>query len=96
MRTGASFTVGENGFSSGHANCNAGEKATGGGVYPDSNVYFPAVIASFPLPNANAFTTPNNGTTPTGWEVWVSDNDTTSSTAPTTITMTPYVICASP
>jgi hypothetical protein len=95
MRTGPAFTVSANSFATGAANCNAGERATGGGVYPNSNVFFPNVIASFPLPNATAFTAPQNGVTPTGWRVWVSNVDAGGSTAPSTVTMTPYVICVS-
>jgi hypothetical protein len=92
MRTGPQFGVTRNSFQDGQANCVAGERATGGGVYPISNVYFPAVVASFPLPNAGAGGTPNNGVTPTGWQVWVSNNDQVG-TAPATVTMVPYVIC---
>jgi hypothetical protein len=99
MRTGASFNVLENDFNTGTANCSPGEKATGGGVIPaapNSNVYFPSVVASYPLPNPSTnTTTPGNGITPTGWQVWVADNDQKIGPAPT-ITMIPYVICASP
>jgi hypothetical protein len=95
MRTGPSFTVNRNSFATGAAGCNAGERATGGGAYPNSNVLFPNVAASFPTPNATAFTAPQNGVTPTGWRVWVSNPDVATSTAPATVTMTPYVICVS-
>jgi hypothetical protein len=91
MRTGAQFNVPRNSFAGGDVNCLAGERATGGGVYALSNVYFPAVVASYPLPNPTAGT-PNNDITPTGWHVWVSNNDQTG-TAPATATMVPYVIC---
>jgi hypothetical protein len=93
MRTGPAFNVSANSFTTGAAGCNAGESATGGGVYPNTNVFFPNIIASFPTPNANAFTAPQNGVTPTGWRVWVSNVDAGGSTAPATVTMTPYVIC---
>jgi hypothetical protein len=93
MRTGAAFNVNRNSFAIGSADCNAGERATGGGVYPNSNVYFPSLISSFPTPNATAFTTPQNGVTPTGWRVWVANNDVAGNIAPATITMTPYVVC---
>jgi hypothetical protein len=93
QRTGANFVVARNNFNDGTASCLAGERATGGGVYPISNVYFPSVIASFPTPNAAGGGTPQNGTTPTGWHIWVADNDAGGFTAPATITMTPYVIC---
>jgi hypothetical protein len=92
MRTGAQFSVNRNSFNDGSANCLAGERATGGGVYPTSNVYYPNVVASFPLPNPTSFAAPNNGTTPTGWHVWVANNDQTAN-APATVTMVPYVIC---
>lgn len=91
MRTGAQFLVNRNSFEDGQANCLAGERATGGGVFPVSNVYFPSVVASFPLPNPGSGT-PNNGVTPTGWQVWVSNNDQVGA-APATVTMVPYVIC---
>lgn len=93
MRTGPNFDVSRNSFATGAASCLAGERATGGGVYPVSNVYFPSVVASFPLPNPNAFSAPGNGTTPTGWRVWVANNDVAGLTAPATVTMTPYAVC---
>jgi hypothetical protein len=96
MRVGSDFTVLRNDFATGTASCNAGERATGGGVYPKSNVYFPRVGASFPTPNPASFTTPNNAVTPTGWRVWVSMDDTAGFTAPASVTETPYVICAAP
>lgn len=94
MRTGAQFTVNRNGFETGTAACLAGEMATGGGVYPTSNVFFPNVASSFPTPNPSAFTPPANGAVPTGWRVWVSNVDAAGSTAPATATMVPYVLCA--
>ncbi|HEY7073983.1 MAG TPA: hypothetical protein VH418_01375 [Solirubrobacteraceae bacterium] len=94
MRTGASFNVSRNSFATGTASCLAGERATGGGVYPVSNVFFPQMVASFPTPNPSSFTAPNNGVTPTGWRVWVANTDQGGFTAPDPITMIPYVICA--
>jgi hypothetical protein len=97
MRTGASFVLASGNQGFGSASCNAGEKATGGGVYPVSNVYFPTVVASFPTPNDSAFTNPpRNGITPTGWDVWVTNNSTVTQNEPNSVTMIPYVICASP
>jgi len=96
MRTGAAFTVSRNSFNDGSAACLAGERATGGGVYPNSNVLYPNVVASFPTPNPTAFNPPNTNTVPTGWHVWVSNPDVAANVAPATVTMTPYVICAAP
>jgi len=93
MRTGTAFNVNRNGFNTGTANCLAGEHATGGGVHPNNNVYFPRITASYPLPNPSSGT-PNNGGVPTGWQVWVANDDTGGFTAPATVTMTPYVLCA--
>jgi hypothetical protein len=92
MRTGPSVSIAAGNDGAGGANCNSGEKATGGGVYPESNVFFPYMVASFPLPNV-IFGTPGNGITATGWEVVVA-NPSNSNTNP--ITVVPYVICASP
>jgi hypothetical protein len=97
MRTGAAFTVSRNSFNDGQVTCQAGERATGGGVFANSNVFFPNVVASHPLPNPTTGT-PNTGITPTGWKVWVANNDifregTTPVVAPATVTMTPYAIC---
>jgi hypothetical protein len=94
MRTGADFSVTDSGspnFGNGTANCNPGERATGGGIYPENDVLAPIVVASFPRPNPDSFGPAGNGVTPTGWEVWVAN-----STSGRTVKMTPYVICASP
>lgn len=95
MRTGPSFNVARNNFATGAAQCLTGELATGGGVYPSTNVYFPSVIASFPTPNPTSFTAPGNGVAATGWRVWVANNDVAGLTAPASVTMIPYVLCAS-
>jgi hypothetical protein len=97
MRTGPSFLVNRNSFEDGTATCAAGERATGGGVFASSNVFFPNVVASHPTPNPTNGT-PNTGITPTGWHVWVANNDvfrdgSTPSQAPATVTMIPYAIC---
>ena len=84
-----------NNFTTGFATCNAGESATGGGVYPKDNVFFPNISASFPLPNPNAFDPPGTGVKPTGWRVWVSNPDTSGNNAPASVSMIPYVICIS-
>lgn len=96
MRFGASFSVSRNGFATGSANCNAGEKATGGGVYNEQNVYFPRVVSSYPLPNPGSPPATGNGITATGWKVWIALNDEGGSTAPATVDLLrAYVICAS-
>jgi hypothetical protein len=100
MRTGATTSINRGSFGTATANCLLGEKATGGGVYPNSNVFFPHVVASFPTPNNTAFGVPNNGITPTGWRVWVSNTDAHNGAggqlaASTPITVTPYVLCVS-
>lgn len=97
MRSGPTFTVNRNGFNVGDASCLAGERATGGGAFPVTNVFFPNVVASYPLPNPSSGV-PNTGITPTGWEVWVANNDVfrdgqTTLVAPATVTMRAYVIC---
>jgi hypothetical protein len=81
--------VNRNNYNFGTASCLAGERATGGGVQPVSNVYFPRVIGSFAQPATN-------GTTPTGWAVWVANDDTGGFNAPATVTVRAYVICAAP
>jgi hypothetical protein len=93
MRTGPDFTVDRNEFEGGKANCQPGERATGGGALT-GNVKFRNIVSSFPTPNPNE-EFPENGVTPTGWRVWVSDPDIGISEAPETL-VTPYVICASP
>ena len=84
-RTGTQFAVTRNGFASGTATCNAGERATGGGVSADTNVFFPQVTESLPV----------GSTPPTGWKVTVGLHD-QATTAPATASMTPYVVCAAP
>ena len=96
MRFGASFSVNRNSFATGTANCNAGEKATGGGVYNEQNVFFPQVVASYPLPNPSSPPATGDGITATGWRVWMANSDTPTATAPATVDlMRAYVICAS-
>jgi hypothetical protein len=95
MRTGSDFTVVRNDHASGTASCQPGETATGGGVFPKASTYYPRVSASFPLPN-EYWGAANDDITPTGWRVWVANDDTKTFVAPSTITMTPYVICAAP
>lgn len=97
MRTGPAFTVERNWYGGGAAECNPGERATGGGVYPNQSVYYSKVVASFPTPNTIAFSEhPNDGITPTGWRVWVGNPDTPESEAPPSVELTPYVICVAP
>ena len=89
VRTGTAFLVNRNSFAQGTVACLAGERATGGGVVANTNVYFPNIVDSRPTPSTN-------NAVPTGWAVWVSNNDTSGFTAPATATMTPYVVCSSP
>lgn len=90
MRTGSDFTITAGGSQTGSASCLSGEFATGGGVYPRTNPFGPRITASFPTPNPDLFTAPDKGTAPTGWRVWVTNEDLSSS-----ISMTPYVLCIS-
>ncbi|HYI35366.1 MAG TPA: hypothetical protein VEX39_02075 [Thermoleophilaceae bacterium] len=83
-REGTQFSVARNGFASGTATCNAGERATGGGVRPVSNDLYPQLSGSEPV-----------GTTPTGWKVTVALPD-QNTVAPATANMLPFVICAAP
>jgi hypothetical protein len=96
MRTGTPFTVSRNSFNDGTASCAGSEQATGGGVFPNSNVFFPNVVGSYPTPNPFPPAPPNNGVVATGWTVWVSNPDVGGLIAPTTVTMTPYVLCVGP
>lgn len=97
MRQGASFSVNKNGFATGTASCQPGERATGGGVYNETNVFFPRVVSSYPTPNPTTPPATGDGQTPTGWRVWMALNDEGGLTAPASVTgLHAYVICAQP
>ena len=88
-RTGTPAPVSAGGnFAIVTANCNAGERATGGGLRVNEFHGLPItggegfMNESHPLPDGA-------GTTPTGWE----SQYTSGATA---VNVTPYVICASP
>ncbi len=89
MRQGPDTTVPANGFARAEANCNSGERATGGGVYNESNVNSVFVTSSYPLPNPTSRPATGNGQTPTGWRVWVRD------TSGGQQIVNAYVICTS-
>jgi hypothetical protein len=90
MRPGPEFDVLRNNSYVGSAYCHGSEKAVGGGVYPVDNTTYPAIVAEYPKGPSGTV----NGGAATGWEVWVSNRDGINP-APTTITMLPYVLCAS-
>ncbi len=74
MRQGPDTTVPANSFAKAEASCQSGERATGGGVYNESNVSNLAVTSSYPTPNPTSRPPTGNGQTPTGWRVWMKDN----------------------
>jgi hypothetical protein len=87
MRQGPDTTVPANGFAKAEISCNPGERATGGGVYNESNVSSDFVTSSYPTPNPTSRPPTGNGQTPTGWRVWIRD----TSGGPQTVNA--YVIC---
>jgi hypothetical protein len=91
MRTGTAFAVAANDFSSGTASCQPGERATGGGLYNESNVYVLRITSSYPTPNPTTAPSTGNGQTPTGWRVWVANESATPYDK-----LEVYVICVSP
>ena len=84
-RVGTDFVVNRNNFASGTATCNAGERATGGGVHSVTNDFYPQLVQSEPV----------GSSPPTGWKATVALHD-QATQAPATATMTPYVVCAAP
>ncbi|HYF27711.1 MAG TPA: hypothetical protein VD931_18360 [Baekduia sp.] len=95
MRQGAAFSVNKNSFATGTASCLTGERATGGGLYNESNVFYPHMVASYPTPNPTSPPPTGDGKTPTGWRVWVGLHDIAA--APATVAdLHVYVICAAP
>ena len=90
MRVGPDKTIDANGFGRADAQCNSGERATGGGVFNESNVSNLFITSSYPTANAQTPTTrppQGNGQTPTGWRIWMKD----ATGSPNTINA--YVIC---
>jgi hypothetical protein len=90
MRQGATVSVGIGAFASATANCNSGERATGGGVYNEANVSLIAISSSYPTPNPTSRPPTGNGQVPTGWRVWVKNNGASA------YDVEAYVICAAP
>lgn len=71
------------------ANCQPGERATGGGVFNETQVGSLVLTSSYPLPNPTSPPSTGDGKTPTGWRVWMKNN--TPGTPP--LTVNAYVIC---
>jgi hypothetical protein len=90
MRQGATVSVGVGAFGSATADCQSGERATGGGVYNEANVSVIAISSSYPTPNPTSRPPTGNGKVPTGWRVWVKNNGTSP------YDVEAYVICAAP
>jgi hypothetical protein len=91
MREGATFSVSATSFATGTASCNAGERATGGGLYNETNVNSIYLVSSYPTPNPTTPPATGNGQVPTGWRVWVHNE-----LASTQGSLHAYVICAAP
>lgn len=72
MRQGNPVTVPVGSFAKAEVQCNAGERATGGGVYNESNVYYARIVSSYPTPNPTTEPPTGNGATPAGWRVWMA------------------------
>ncbi len=90
MRKGSTGFAAANDFGTADASCKAGERATGGGAIP-ANRFYLRVSGSYPLPNPVAAPSTGDGLTPTGWRVFVVNENTT-----TGFDFEAYVICASP
>lgn len=90
MRQGPDAVLPATGYGKAEVSCNAGERATGGGVYNEANVTSILVTSSYPTPNPTTAPPTGNGQVPTGWRVWLR-NEVAS---PRTVNA--YVICASP
>lgn len=91
MRTGTPFTVGPTTFGTGTASCQPGERATGGGLFNETNVSVLHLTSSYPLPNPTTAPSTGNGQTPTGWRVWVANESGTPQEK-----LEVYVICIAP
>ncbi len=90
MRQGPPVTFAPNDAKHVDANCNPGERATGGGVYNEAQVGTLVVTSSYPTPNPTSPPSTGDGTTPTGWRVWLKNN-----TAGSSYTINGYVVCTS-
>ncbi len=90
MREGASSQIPANSFGTAVAACQAGERATGGGVYNEANVLVLQVTSSYPTPNPTSPPATGNGQVPTGWRVWLRNDSATP------YNVNAYVICARP
>jgi hypothetical protein len=73
MRQGPTTTIPGATAKSVEVNCKPGERATGGGVYNESNVGSLLVTSSYPLPNPSTAPATGDGQTPNGWRVWISN-----------------------
>jgi hypothetical protein len=73
MRQGPTTTITGGNSVRAEANCKPGERATGGGVYNESNVGSLLVTSSYPTPNPTTPPATGDGQTPTGWRVWISN-----------------------
>ena len=83
-------TVSANGFQKVEVNCQAGERATGGGMYNEAQVNSLYVTSSYPTPNPTTPPSTGNGQTPTGWRIWVHNN------VASPYSVEAYVLCAKP
>jgi len=90
MRKGNVINVNANNFATGTANCLPGEKATGGGVFNQSQVFTMVITSSYPIPNGTDTATTLTGVAATGWKVWVANN------SASTHDVQAYVMCVSP
>jgi hypothetical protein len=73
MRQGPTTNIPGNTAAKAEVNCKPGERATGGGVYNESNVGALHVTSSYPLPNPGTPPATGDGQTPTGWRVWLQN-----------------------
>ncbi|MGH2993187.1 MAG: hypothetical protein ACRDL1_06595 [Solirubrobacterales bacterium] len=89
MRQGPTETVPINSFKRAEASCLPGERATGGGVFNESNVFTLKVTSSYPTPNPQTPPPTGDGRVPTGWRVWTANNGTESEV------VNAYVVCSS-
>jgi len=90
MRKGSVINILAGNFQTGTANCLPGEKATGGGVFNQSQVFSMAITSSYPIPNGTDTATTLTGVAATGWKVWVANNSLV------THDVQAYVMCVSP
>jgi hypothetical protein len=91
MRQGPTTSIPGGSAKSAEVNCKSGERATGGGVYNESNVGALHVTSSYPLPNPGTPPATGDGQTPTGWRVWIQN--TFPSGAGNERDVNAYVIC---